>query len=155
MVFSRNPFEWIDEQLGGMRPFSARTPLFELRRTLIDEVDSALRGAIEGAFGRRVPINVWSGPDRVLLEAEVPGCRQEDVDVEVHGTTLTLKVRPHESAQGGELRLAERGRGEAVREVELPFRVDLERVEATLRQGVLQVVLPRAAQDSPRMIKIS
>ena len=49
----------------------------------------------------------------------------------------------------------ERGSGEFVRNISLPFRVDPDRVEATVQDGVLRISLHRPEQDKPKRIKVS
>ena len=101
--------------------------------------------------------NMWLNEDSAMLTAELPGVRQEDLEVSVVGDTLTLRgARQMEQlAEGDAWHRRERGAGKFTRIVELPFRVETNRVTASLKNGVLNVTLPRAEVDKPRKIQIS
>jgi HSP20 family protein len=102
------------------------------------------------------PVNVWSDEQEVILVAEIPGVRAGDLDVNVTGAELTLRGsrEPAELKEGSRYLRQERGRGEFERTVTLPFDIDSDGIEASYRNGVLTVKLPRAAATMPRKIEI-
>lgn len=118
-------------------------------------VDSPLWGQ-SGDRGRFYPpINVWETDEHYFVEAELPGVALEDLDLTIHGDTLTLKGK-HAVAdpeQATELR-RERREGEFQRTVQLPGDVDAERVQARMRDGVLTVELQKAGAARPRKIEV-
>jgi len=101
-------------------------------------------------------VNVWANQEGLVLTAEAPGVKAEDIDVSVVGETLTLSgVRqPDEVAEGTRYHRQERGYGKFVRNVQLPFPVDVEKVQAEFKDGVLQISMPRAEADKPRKIAV-
>ena len=144
--------------LGGSDPFR------ELRR-LQGEMDR-LAGAMGPAAGRGglaapVPggfpaVNVYAGQDGIALVAELPGVGKDDLEVQVHQDTLTLRgARRPAAEQPGAYHRRERRSGAFTRTVQLPYRVDPERIEAHLENGVLRLSLPRPQEDKPRRIAIS
>jgi HSP20 family protein len=101
-------------------------------------------------------MNVWTDTDSAVVTAELPGVSLEDIEITVEDDTLTLRgdrqrETPEEEAT---YHRRERRFGSFLRTFSLPFRVDSERVDATLRNGVLSISLPRAEEDKPRKITI-
>lgn len=109
---------------------------------------------------RRAPafpaLNVWTNEDGLNITAEVPGVHPEDIDISVVGDTLTLsgERRPDELKEGARYHRQERGYGSFSRSLQLPYMVDVRKVNATFRDGVLNIELPRAEQDKPRKISV-
>lgn len=100
-------------------------------------------------------LNVWEDGDRLMAEAELPGLRLEDIDVLVVGNELTIKGRrPTPSEIKGSIHRQERGVGEFTRAITLPVEIDAEKVEATLKHGVLTVLLPKAEPAKARKIAV-
>ena len=101
-------------------------------------------------------LNVWTNEESLNVTAEVPGVRPEDIDISVVGDTLTLSGtrKPEELDDNARYHRQERGYGEFTRTLQLPFPVDVEKVEATFRNGVLLVAMPRSEEDKPRKITV-
>jgi len=100
--------------------------------------------------------NLWSNDEGLILTAEVPGIRPEDIDVSVVGETLSLTGarKPEELKEGTRYHRQERGYGKFSRTIQLPFPVDVNKVEATFKNGLLHISLPRAEADKPRKIAV-
>ncbi len=102
------------------------------------------------------PLNIWESENELYAEAELPGMKNEDLEIQVVGNELTLKGRRVDTAeQGVTYHRRERSTGEFTRLVRLPVDVDADKVEATLRDGVLRITLPKAAAARPRKINVS
>lgn len=103
------------------------------------------------------PVNVWIGKEAVIVRADLPGASPDAFDVSLEDSTLTLSGKvPEESLGEGVTTLRrERVRGEFRRVLELPVRVDAEKIQASYRDGVLEIRLPRLEKDLPRKIKVS
>jgi HSP20 family protein len=134
---------------GGSDPFS------EMRR-LQDEVNrlfSSYQFAPSAAFP---PVNAYANEDGIALTAQLPGVVQDDLEISVFRDTLTLRGRRQpEVSERQAYHRRERDYGEFVRTISLPFRVDPERVEATMQDGVLRISLHRPEQDKPRRIRVN
>jgi HSP20 family protein len=102
------------------------------------------------------PLNLWASEEDVVLTAELPGVNPADLDISVVGDTVTLSGRRELDAAGDDVRYHrhERWHGDFTRTLQLPFRIDVENVDATFRKGVLMLTLPRAEEDRPRRIEI-
>jgi HSP20 family protein len=79
-----------------------------------------------------------------------------DLEISVVGDTLTLRgVRaPEKLGEGENYHRRERGSGRFTRALQLPFRIEADEVSATLKNGVLNITLPRAQADRPRKIQV-
>jgi HSP20 family protein len=124
-------------------------PFRELSRLQTD-LNRAFAGANGPAF------NVWTGQDGAVITAELPGFSAESFDVTVFGKTLTVKGerKPFE-LEGATAHRRERQTGNFVRAIELPFRIEADKVDAKFERGVLQISLPRAEADKRRSIAIN
>jgi HSP20 family protein len=109
---------------------------------------------------RRAPsypaLNVWNNEDGLIVTAEVPGISSEDIEITVVGDTLTLSGtrKPDEMTEDGRYHRQERGYGNFHRSVEMPYPINISKVDATFQNGILNVKLPRAEEVKPRKIKV-
>lgn len=131
-------------------------PYSEMRRLQAD-----MNRLFEGARGPAAaqgypPINLWVGDNSVVVTAELPGSGPDDIDLAVREDTLTIQGERKLPAAHNEVawHRRERGYGTFSRTVELPFRVDPDRVEARFQNGLLEVELQRPKADLPRKIEI-
>ena len=138
-------------------PWSEWDPFEEMERVrrrfgrILDD-ESRPRGAGRSAAPR---VSVLDSGAGFVVEAELPGFRNEDVQVTVERDVLTLTgKRPAEKRDGYSVHRRERPEMTFARSFTLPARVDAERIEASLRDGVLTVQLPKAAESRPRQIAI-
>jgi HSP20 family protein len=101
-------------------------------------------------------INVWAGEDSVMISAEIPGVNKDDLEINVTGDTLTLSgVRERdELPEGARYQRQERRYGEFNRSIQLPYTVDVNKVKAAFKNGVLTVELPRVEAEKPKKITV-
>jgi HSP20 family protein len=100
-------------------------------------------------------LNLWEDGDKLIAEAEVPGLKLEDIELLAVGTELTIKGRrPEINEPNVSVHRHERGVGEFSRTITLPMQIDSGKVEATLRDGVLTIVLPKAEPARARKIPV-
>ncbi len=126
----------------------------EMSRWMHDVFDGGEAATGPGLFAPAVDI-IEHGDDLVLL-ADLPGVRREDIDVSVENRTLTLTGERKAPAAGEETTVyrSERPMGKFTRTFSLPATVDVSRIAAEHKDGVLRVVLPKAAEARPRRIEI-
>ena len=124
-----------------------------LMRRLNQESDRA--GAPEAARGFP-PVNIWQGADSTAVTAEVAGVQAGDIDIQVKDDLLTIsgERKPPETGEDARWHRRERGYGSFSRAIQLPYRVDPDRVQARVRDGVLEIELHRPEEDKPRRIEI-
>jgi HSP20 family protein len=101
------------------------------------------------------PVNIWDAGEALVVEAELAGVRDQDLEVSAMGNELTIAGR-RTPADGDKqtYHRRERGTGEFTRVITLPAEVDADQVEATLKDGVLTVRLPKAESAKPRKIAL-
>lgn len=134
---------------GGSDPFS------EMRR-LQDEVNRLFSSYQLTPSAGFPTVNAFANEDGIALTARLPGVAQDDLEISVFRDTLTLRGRRKPEAPDRQAyHRRERGAGEFVRNISLPFRVDPDRVEATVQDGLLRISLHRPEEDKPKRIKVS
>lgn len=101
-------------------------------------------------------MNIWNSDTGLTVTAEVPGIDPKDINVNVVNETLTLsgERKPDQLEEGTCCHRQERGVGKFSRSIQLPYSVDANKVEATFRNGVLYINLPRKAEEQPKKIKV-
>jgi HSP20 family protein len=94
--------------------------------------------------------------EALTLRAELPGLTEKEIDINVTGNTLTLKAaRKTEAPEGYAAHRRERQSFSFAQSFELPARVDPEKVQASLKQGVLTLTLPKVAEAQPKKITVT
>ena len=127
-----------------------------LRRELDGAFDRlGARGSVSGR-GPFPSVNLYETTDGYVLTAEIPGSSRDDLDVSVEGSRVTLSgKRSIELPEGASVHRRERQEGSFRRTVDLPAPLDAEKAEATYRNGVLSVRVPKAASHQPRRINVA
>jgi HSP20 family protein len=103
------------------------------------------------------PVDILESKDSYLLRAELPGMKKEDFHLEVKEGTLTLsgERKSEEPANGVEYRSVERVDGKFTRSFTLPQTVKHDGIEATYRDGILEIRVPKVEAAKPRQIEIT
>ena len=131
----------------------------ELRRLQneMDRLMSSLSAA--GGFpaaGAFPAVNVYAGQGGIAVVAELPGVEKDDLEIQAHRDTLTLRGMRRPVSEGTEAyHRRERRSGAFTRSIHLPYRIDPDRIEAHLENGVLRLSLARPEEDKPRRITVS
>lgn len=101
-------------------------------------------------------INIWAKDDGLFVSAEMPGVQVEDIDINVVGDSLTISGErgSDEIPENALFHRKERGFGEFSRTIQLPFAIDTGKVEASFKNGVLNITLPRVEAEKPKKISI-
>jgi HSP20 family protein len=102
------------------------------------------------------PVDIYEDDQKLVLKLEVPGVKQDDLDIQVEGRTLTVRgERKFQSEEKQEnFHRVEHRYGTFARSFTLPGTVDAESVKATYDAGVLELSLAKKAEAKPRQIKI-
>jgi len=101
-------------------------------------------------------VDVTESEHEIVLHAELPGMKKEDIDIQLTGNSLTLRgERQRETAQRGEnFHRIERQYGAFGRTFEIETPIDVAQVSASYEEGVLTVRLPKQEQIKSRQIEI-
>ncbi|MGH7679604.1 MAG: Hsp20/alpha crystallin family protein [Gemmatimonadaceae bacterium] len=147
-----------------------RTP-FSLMRTMMDDMDRFFENFSFGGLrsnllrdGTALADAVWSPQvetfrrgDKLVIRADLPGLRKDDVNVDVDNDMLTLtgeRRDEHEEERDGFYR-TERTYGRFYRAIPLPPEVNADQVEASFKDGVLEVSLPAPREEGARRKRIA
>ena len=101
-------------------------------------------------------IDVAEEEDAIIVRAEVPGCKADDIDISVHGNVLTIsgeKKLSEEKKEKGYYHM-ESAYGSFRREINLPTDVNQSKVDASYKDGVLSITLPKAEKAKSIKVKI-
>lgn len=107
--------------------------------------------------GMIVPnIEIYDRANEIVLRAELPGVKKEDIDLSIAKDSVTLKgqLKKDEDIAPDSYYLREINYGSFARSVGLPVEVDSEKAKATLKDGFLELVLPKREEAKPKEIKI-
>jgi HSP20 family protein len=100
-------------------------------------------------------VNLYETADGYVLTAELPGVRAEDLEISIEHNRVTLGGRREiERSEDASVHRAERASGSFRRAIELPAEVDADKAEATHRNGVLLVRIPKAERYQPRRVAV-
>jgi HSP20 family protein len=94
--------------------------------------------------------------DQYIIKAELPGMKEEDVDVSLSNDILTVKgeKKSEKEVKEEDYYFSERGYGSFSRSLSLPSDVDAKKVEADFEDGVLKITLPKMAEVKSEKIQI-
>jgi HSP20 family protein len=128
-------------------------PLERLRSdfdTLFDRFFGRLPMPLEEEVGemRVWDFDVSENDKEVTVRAEMPGFEEKEINVELHNDVLTIKAEKEEKEEGG------RSFRSFFRTVTLPAGVDAEKAQASYRNGVLELHIPRSEEVKPRRIQV-
>jgi HSP20 family protein len=118
---------------------------------------SRRRGIWPKSEGLVMPsIELYNRTDDIVVKVELPGVRREDIDLTVTKDALVVKgeVKRSEEVKEEDYFIAERTYGNFSRTIQLPFEVENEKAQASMNDGVLQIVIPKREEARPREIRI-
>lgn len=130
----------------------------------LDPFDDAVRSLLRPWQVRmpdaapRIRIDLSEQDGSYSLKAEIPGVKKDDIDIRVDGNTVTIsaevKSEKEEKGNGGRMLRQERQEGYTSRSLTLACPVDEDKVQATYKDGVLALTLPKKADTSTRRIAV-
>lgn len=131
---------------------------FPMLDRLFDDVMNGVAGTALGSAGSQTvytpAIDVRANDDEIVFVCDVPGLKQEDLDVTLTAGTLTIKgQRRYEGGEKDQVWIG-RGYGAFERAFTLPDVVDADHMSAELADGVLTIRVPKKPQAKPRRIQI-
>lgn len=108
---------------------------------------------------RNVPIfvpavDIYESENELTLLADMPGVPIDNVDIDLNDDQLTIKGTAAEEDQGGTALLKEYSVGDYYRQFTVSSAIDREKIKASMKDGVLKLVLPKAEAAKPRKIEV-
>ncbi|MCM8799483.1 MAG: Hsp20/alpha crystallin family protein [Candidatus Omnitrophica bacterium] len=101
-------------------------------------------------------LDIVEDKDNITIKADLPGVKQSDIDISISGDILTIKGerKREEEVKDKNYHRIERFYGNFTRSLTLPKYVDTNKVKATYKDGVLEIVLPKTEEVKPKQIKV-
>jgi HSP20 family protein len=134
--------------------------LSERMERLFDEMSG--RGLMRGTEDRPLrgawmpAVNIIEREDAVIISADLPGLKPEDVEVTVEQGVLTVRGerKLEEKREDETYHRVERAYGLFERTFNLPSSIDTEKIEAHFKNGEMNLTLPKREESKPRAVKI-
>jgi HSP20 family protein len=120
----------------------------------MNQIWDAGTGSNQGPERRDPLADVEETDDAYVVDVELPGVDEADIDIEVNGREVTVTGELKERERKGILRRRTRRVGEFQYSVTLPGDIDADNVDAQLENGVLTVTVPKSQRAKPRRISI-
>lgn len=161
------------QQQGGMSrrdPWGSwmpsRSSPFGMMRRMFDDLDQMFGGGIIGMSPSMESMSAGTGwmpaielierGQEMVLIAELPGCKREDINISVKDGILTLQGErrsEHEDKREGMIH-SERSYGRFMRSMSLPQDIDDKSIRASFKDGILEIAMPRTGDTGARQIEI-
>lgn len=130
-----------------------RSPLFQFRHEMDRLFDDVLRPAIGAAWTGATPLGtsfpnleVFDDAKEVRITAELPGLKQQDIDLSIDNGLLTISGERKATEEDRERGWSERFYGRFERRLTLPDGIDEEHAEASFKDGELMVKIPKSEE---------
>ncbi len=134
-------------------------------RTLQEEVNRLFSTNLTRAFGDEgigrgawaPSVDIYENKDQIVLEAELPGMKQDDFDLSIENNVITLRGerRFEKTDETDNYHRVERSYGSFTRSFTLPQTVSAEGATAEYNNGVLRVTLPKREETKSRRIQVT
>lgn len=146
-VPARRTMQWDPFQT--MRELLSMEPLSPLLPEMLRGPERMLREYVP-AF------DVWETKDAYVFKADVPGFREQDIDINVTGNRLILsgKREAEQVSESDTCYCSERSSGMFTRTFTLPEDINAEQTRANLKDGILTVSVPKTAEAQPKRITV-
>lgn len=102
----------------------------------------------------RLPLDAYVTPDDIVVMANMPGVKPEDVEITLEGDTLTIKGERRPPLENVDYVLQERPYGKFLRTLNINIPVDANKAEAKYENGMLILTIPKAEAVKPRTIQV-
>jgi len=135
-------------------PFRDMISLRDAMNSLLQE--SFVRPSGLGGGTAPVPMDVRETDDSFVVHAALPGVKPDDVQITVHGDTLTIRgeSRADEEKKGETWHLRERRCGQFQRSLTLNAPIEPDKAQAPVEHGILTLTLPKSERAKPKQIKV-
>ena len=100
-------------------------------------------------------VDVYQDKEQFTVVLELPGLKKEEIEISLHDDTLTISGERKREESSEQEFLTERSYGKFQRSFILPTAVDAEKVKASYKDGLLQVVLPKGEEVKPKQIEVA
>ncbi|HVO70620.1 MAG TPA: Hsp20/alpha crystallin family protein [Aggregatilineaceae bacterium] len=131
--------------------------MITMRRAMDRILDETFARGTEsrGTGAWLLPMDAYITDDAIVIRADVPGLRPEEIEITLEGDTLTIRGEiKREEPDNRKYVLLERPTGKFERTLNVNTPIDHDKVEASFKDGVLTLILPKAEAVKPRQISV-
>lgn len=102
-------------------------------------------------------MDVYEKDGKIVMQVDLPGMKREDIDVSVEGDMLVVRGHREEEKETKEedYHRSERATGTFMRSIRLPEGTNSDAIQATYKEGVLEVSVPQPATPEPKELKVA
>jgi HSP20 family protein len=101
-----------------------------------------------------LPVDVYATPEAVVVRASVPGINPDDVEITIEGSRVTIRGETQPQKEEGDYLLQEQRYGPFARTLDLALPVQADKAEASFKNGLLTLTIPKAEEIKPKTIKV-
>jgi len=139
-------------------------PTFGRLTSLRDEIDRLFQAPLaELARGSRLlsgwtpALDIFEDKDNLVVKAELPGMKREDIQVSLHDGSLSIsgERKTETKHEDAEVYRSERFVGRFERTITLPTPVASDKVKAEYKDGILTITLPKTEEAKPKQIEVN
>lgn len=144
------------DQLTRWDPFREAVTLREAMDRLFEDTFVPARrreGMVERVY--RLPLDAYVTPDEIVVLANMPGIKPEDVEITIEGDTLTIKGERPAPLENVDYVMQERPAGKFQRTLNINIPVDADKAEARYENGLLTLTIPKAEAVKPKTIQVT
>lgn len=99
-------------------------------------------------------VDIYETQDNLVLLADLPGVAKQDLNIKLDDDLLTIEGTVHASAAPGQQIVNEYDRGIFYRQFTVGEAIDRGKIDANLKNGVLELILPKAEKAKPKRIEV-
>ncbi len=138
-------------------PFREMISLREAMNSLLAESVVRPGGPPAAGAAATLPLDVAETEGEFVIKSSLPGVKPEDVQITVHGDTLTIRgeSKVEEEKKGTHWHVRERRVGSFARSLSLGTPINADAATAHFEHGVLTLTLPKSAEAKPKQIKVA
>ena len=138
-------------------PFREAVSLREAMDRLFEDSFTPARRQQNGNSGERtmrLPLDAYVTAEEIVILANMPGVKPEDVEITIEGDTLTIRGERTRPLENVDYVMQERPFGKFQRTLNINIPVDANRAEARYENGLLTLVIPKAEAAKPKVIQV-
>ncbi len=140
-------------------PFEDLNALQEQINQIFEENYTRRPGSPRPSAGPHItwapPVEAWETDEAIYLSVDIPGMTIGDIDLQIEGEQLMVKGERKPAEEPRNYKRREKIYGPFFRAFNLTTPIEKEKVSASYKNGILEVILPRSAAVKPKQIKIS
>jgi len=102
-------------------------------------------------------VDVYEEDGKLVMKAELPGLTKKDIDISISDDAITLsgKKQDVKEVKKDNFYRKEIREGSFMRTLPLPYAIDRDKVKASYKEGVLEIILPRSAEEKTKELKVN